>query len=140
MSKIISINKRGARVDFSWLPALEKILLRDFKGKFKNNQSVSIALINADEIQALNKVYRRKNKITDVLSFNLDSIQILGEVVICLQQARQQAKDKKKTLKSELQLLTVHGILHLLGYDHERGQKYATQQEAAEEKILNLLN
>ena len=140
MNKIISINKRGASADFSWLANLEKALLREFKTKFRKNETISIALVDSQEIQKLNRVYRSKNKVTDVLSFNMDSDQILGEVIICLEQARQQAKDKKSTLKSELQLLTVHGILHLLGYDHERGQKYAAQQEAAEEKILNLLN
>jgi probable rRNA maturation factor len=139
-NKIININKRGFSADFSWLPDIEKIFSSSFKKDFKKSRSISIALVGAEEIKQLNQVYRRKNKITDVLSFNMDSDQILGEVIICLEQAKAQAKVKQKTLKSELQLLTIHGILHLLGYDHERGEKYAAQQELAQEKILNLLN
>ena len=122
------------------MPDIEKIFSSSFKKDFKKSRSISIALVGAEEIKQLNQVYRRKNKITDVLSFNMDSDQILGEVIICLEQAKAQAKVKQKTLKSELQLLTIHGILHLLGYDHERGEKYAAQQELAQEKILNLLN
>ena len=59
--------------------------------------------------------------------------------MICLTQARRQAKLAKKTLKSELQTLTVHGILHLLGYDHEIGAKEASKQKQIEEEILSSL-
>ena len=134
--EILLINKRGESADFSWLSTLQKIVAR----KFKIKKQISIALISSKEIKALNKVYRKKDIATDVLSFNLDSREILGEIVICLGQARINAKQKKNTIVSELKLLTVHGLLHLLGYDHEKGKKYTIEQEEKEKEILLLLN
>jgi probable rRNA maturation factor len=133
---LLNINKRGLKADFAWLPFLEKIIKSDFKLK----KQISIALIDETEIKKLNKVYRKKNKVTDVLSFILDDEYVLGEVLICLSQARRQAKEKKNTYKAELQLLTVHGILHLLGYNHEISDKEAKKQAKAEQKILVKLN
>lgn len=135
-TKVLNINKRSLRVDFSWLPKLEKIL----KKRFNLKKQISIALLSDIEIKAMNKVYRHKDKVTDVLSFPLESDYIIGEVLICLGQARRQAKEKNKTLKSEIQLLTVHGILHILGYDHEISDKEAKRQEQEEQVILDLLN
>lgn len=135
MDSRLNINRRGWRADFSWLALLESIVVK----KFKFKGSISIALIDKKEIKELNRVYRRKDKVTDVLSFNLDSKELLGEIVICLDQAKKQAKSKKQTLKSELQLLTVHGILHLLGYNHELGPKDAAKQEEKQQEILALL-
>ena len=132
MTELLNINKRGLVADFSWLGILEKIIKTDFKLK----KQISIALLSDKEIRDLNRVYRKKNKVTDVLSFNLDSDQVLGEVLICLTQARRQAKAKKNTYRDELQLLTVHGILHLLGYDHEKSLAEEKKQEMAEQTIL----
>lgn len=133
---ILAINKRGVVADFSWLENLEKIVVK----KFKINKQISIALVSLTEIKELNRVYRKKDKVTDVLSFNIDSKEILGEIIICLEQAKKQAREKKQAISSELKLLTVHGILHLLGYDHEKGKKYAEEQEKTEQEILLLLN
>ncbi len=132
---ILNLNKRSFKVDFSWLLDLEKVI----KKELKVNKQISLALVDKKEIKKFNKVYRKKDNITDVLSFTLDDEYVLGEIIICLEQARKQAKEKKETLKSELQLLTVHGILHLLGYDHEKGFKYAKEQEKKEQEILNLI-
>ena len=132
MTELLNINKRGLVADFSWLGILEKIIKTDFKLK----KQISIALLSDKEIRDLNRVYRKKNKVTDVLSFNLDSDQVLGEVLICLTQARRQAKAKKNPYRDELQLLTVHGILHLLGYDHEKSLAEEKKQEMAEQTIL----
>ena len=141
MDSIIDLNKRGSAVDFTWLKDLEKILkskkLRlDLKSLKKY---ISLALVSKKEIKELNNVYRNKDSITDVLSFNLDTKEVLGEVVICLDQAKKQAKEKKNSIKSELKLLTIHGILHLLGYDHEISLKEAEKQENKEKEILELL-
>ncbi|MCB9802466.1 rRNA maturation RNase YbeY [Candidatus Nomurabacteria bacterium] len=133
--KIIFLNKRSYSADFSWLPALEKIIVKRFKLK----KNISIALVSEKEIRELNRVYRRKDKVTDVLSFNLDSEENLGEVIICLEQSKRQATTNKKTIKSELKLLTVHGILHLLGYDHELNEKEYLRQEKEQTIILELL-
>lgn len=136
MKGIININKRGFKVDFKWVASLETVILK----KFKIKKLISIALVTSEEIKTFNRVYRQKNKVTDVLSFNLDNDLVLGEVVICLDQLKKQAQEKNKTIKAELQLLTVHGILHLLGYDHERSHQAAQKQEKMEKSILQLLN
>lgn len=134
--KILNINKRSLVADFSWLPSLEKII----RSRFKIKRQISIALVSPQEIREMNRVYRRKDKVTDVLSFNMDGQEILGEIIICLPQAKKQAKEKKGTIKAELQLLTVHGILHLLGYDHEKNKKELLRQLATEQDILDKLN
>lgn len=140
MNKITSepfivLNKRSYRANFQWLAALEKIIKRRFQLK----KSISLALVSEQEIQNLNKVYRHKNKVTDVLSFNIDSPENLGEIVICLEKAKAQALEHKVSLITELQLLTTHGILHLLGYDHELSEAEYLRQEKEQEKILTLL-
>lgn len=135
-NKILNINKRSFNADFSWLTKLEKIVQKDFRVK----KQISIALVLPKEIKELNRVYRKKDKVTDVLSFSLDSKDILGEIIICLAQAKKQAQEKKNSIKLELQLLTVHGILHLLGYDHEKSDKEFLRQSKMEQKVLEKLN
>lgn len=132
-SQIISLNKRGYRADFTWLTDFSKVIL----SKYKIKKEISVALLNPEEIKKLNKIYRQKNKVTDVLSFNLEDKNILGEIVICLEQAKKQAIEKNKSIKSELKLLLLHGTLHLLGYDHEKGASEATRQEKEEQLLLS---
>ncbi len=133
---MIELNKRSQRADFSWILQLEKIIRR----RFKTKKTISVALISDKEIKEYNRVYRKKNKVTDVLSFILGEDDTLGEVLISLEQAKRQAKQNKKTIKSELQWLTVHGILHLLGFDHEISKKEEERQKEEEQKILKLLS
>lgn len=133
MNNLIHINKRGYRIDFSWLDDFATIAARRLKIK----KEISIALLSPLEIKKLNKIYRHKDKVTDVLSFGLDDKHLLGEIVICVEQAKKQAQEKKQSLQSELKLLVVHGTLHLLGYDHEISAKEAERQEAEEKKLLS---
>ena len=99
--------------------------------KFPYDAIVSVTLCDADYIRNLNKTYRGKDKATDVLSFpiydNGDfdmseciSGALLGDVVISLPRAHEQARELGNTFLEELAFLTVHSVLHLLGYDHER--------------------
>jgi len=133
MNNIISINKRGYRASFAWLDDFAKVVSKRFKIK----KEISVALLSPEEIKQLNKIYRKKDKVTDVLSFNLDDQKILGEIVICLAQAKKQALEKKTSLQSELKLLVTHGTLHLLGYDHEISDMEAERQEKEEKLLLN---
>jgi probable rRNA maturation factor len=139
VKSILNINKRGNRANFSWLPKLEMVVNRRFGKKIKK-RLISLALVKPQEIRYFNRVYRRKDEVTDVLSFSLDSPEILGEILICLSQARLQAKAGEKMFRTELQLLTIHGLLHLLGYDHEQGDRQAQQQSRLEQTILDLIN
>ncbi len=133
MDSIISINKRGQRANFAWLADFSQVVAKRYKIK----KEISVALLYPEEIKKLNKLYRQKNKVTDVLSFNLADKNILGEIVICLEQAKKQAKEKKTSLQAELKLLLAHGTLHLLGYDHEGSEVEADRQEKEEQILLN---
>ena len=88
---------------------------------------VGIALVSDRRIRALNRTYRRKDYATDVLSFRsepeplaLSPEPFLGEIVIARGVARRQAREARHSELTELRVLALHGLLHLLGYDHER--------------------
>jgi probable rRNA maturation factor len=80
---------------------------------------VTIAIVPDARVHALNRRYRRTNKPTDVLSFPADEPGQLGDVVIASGVARRQARDAGHSLQTEVRVLALHGLLHLLGYDHE---------------------
>ena len=96
--------------------------------KVEGPAELSLLVIGDSEVHRLNRQYRDKDSTTDVLSFGMsegeafvtppDGVRRLGEVVISCPQAERQAAKAKHSLKSELALLAVHGVLHLLGYDH----------------------
>lgn len=107
---------------------------------------LNLILVDKNFIKKLNKIYRNKNKPTDVLSFaNKSEFKIpqenhfLGEIFICLPIAKEQANQKKHSFFNELTILFVHGILHLVGYDHEKNRKAAEEMNQLEEKILKNL-
>lgn len=80
---------------------------------------VTIALVSDTEIQKLNKTFRRVNHATDVLSFPSLEPRVLGEIAIARGVARRQAKEAGHSELTEWRVLALHGLLHLLGYDHE---------------------
>ena len=93
---------------------------------------LSLLLTDDVEIQELNRTYRDLDKATDVLSFPQDKDAVnetgdtlLGDVVISVETAARQAEEHHLSFNEELILLTIHGILHLLGYDHERSPQEA---------------
>jgi probable rRNA maturation factor len=93
---------------------------------------LSLLLTDDVEIQELNKTYRDLDKATDVLSFPQDEDAVnesgdtlLGDVVISVETAARQAEEHHLSFNEELILLAIHGILHLLGYDHERSPQEA---------------
>lgn len=87
-------------------------------------REVSVLLTDDREIHALNRDYRHKDAPTDVLAFAYDEVEgapgaaSLGDVIISVERAAKQADSRRVDLASELELLAVHGTLHLLGYDH----------------------
>jgi len=102
---------------------------------------VSIALVDNDYIRSLNREYRQKDAPTDVLSFPLaddEDDEILGDVVISLEKAAEQAKEYGHSFSREVAFLTVHGVLHLLGHDHYEEEETRIMR-AKEEKILSAL-
>lgn len=102
----------------------------------------SLVITGDIKIRNLNKQFRGINKATDVISFPFDPAgegpRYLGDVVISLPRARAQAKASGHSLRNELQLLTVHGVLHLLGYDHGT-QREKAEMWTAQDEILHEL-
>jgi probable rRNA maturation factor len=82
--------------------------------------NVAVAVVSDRRVRELNRRYRRKDTATDVLSFPADEPGQLGDIVIALGVARRQASSAGHSLATEFRVLAVHGLLHLLGYDHER--------------------
>ena len=91
-----------------------------------NNAIFNIIIVSEDEIHQINKMYRNKDSVTDVISFALEDdntfvktdVRILGDIYICLKRAKDQSIEYGHSFLRELSFLTIHGLLHLLGYDH----------------------
>jgi probable rRNA maturation factor len=103
--------------------------------KLAENSEISITFVDNKEIRNLNKTYRKIDKATDVLSFPFDNsfnlpVKVLGDVIISLEKARSQAEEYGHSFDREIAFLLVHGILHLLGYDHQSPEE--------EEKMFSL--
>ena len=92
--------------------------------------SISVAIVDNEEIKKLNYQYRKKNKATDVLSFG-DGI---NEIVICPEEVKKNGSDFHKELKE----VVIHGVLHLLGYDHEQSEEEATKMFNKQNKYLKI--
>jgi probable rRNA maturation factor len=92
--------------------------------------TMTIAIVPDGRVQQLNRRYRRLDAPTDVLSFPSDERGYLGDVVIAAGVARRQAKQAGHSLQHELRVLALHGLLHLLGYDHEHDAGRMARVEA----------
>lgn len=99
-----------------------------------------IIFVGPQQMRELNKRYRGKDKVTDVLSFNEeDEGNYLGEIVLCRSYLREQARGYKVPYEEELVRMTIHGTLHLLGYDHMKpadAKKMLPRQEKYLEHYL----
>lgn len=139
----VEIARRGAGRK---LPSrrLKKIALAILGLLGQAEAELSLALIGNSEMRKLNAKYRRKDYPTDVLSFPMEQAgpaptRLLGDVIISVEKAREQAKQRGRTPDHELATLLIHGIVHLLGYDHERSAKDARAMKRLEDKIYRQL-
>lgn len=103
------------------------------------NYEISVSFVTNEEIRNLNNHYRQNNKETDVLSFPFEDdfdigINILGDIVISMEKAKEQAMDFGHTLERELAYLTVHSLLHLIGYNHMTEEEKQTMR--SREKLI----
>ena len=118
-------DSRGARLDVEVVisegvraPGLRRWLADVAPARARG--TVTVAIVPDARVRALNHEYRRKDRPTDVLSFPSEERGYLGDVVIAAGVARRQARAAGHSLQTELRVLALHGLLHLLGYDHER--------------------
>ena len=100
------------------------------------DMELSILLVGDDAIQALNGRWRGKAQATDVLSFPQEDDVLLGDLVISLETALRQATERGYALRDEVRVLMVHGLLHLLGYDHETGAADLREMAEAEARLM----
>ena len=117
----------------------------------KENYEIDVSLVDDETIHQINRDYRNVDRVTDVISFafnddkdpndqinSLEVQKMLGEILICLPQAKRQAAEIGNTLERELSFLFTHGLLHLLGYDHMTPEDEAIMF-SLQEKILGLV-
>ena len=120
------------------LTKMATLALRDYQ----HEAELTLRIVTPEEMTQLNNTYRKKNKVTNVLAFPSDlpeeivlASPFLGDVIICPEVLEQESKDLKKSLKSHWTLIVIHGVLHLLGYDHIKDDEAETMQ-AIEIKLL----
>jgi probable rRNA maturation factor len=116
--EIIFNNSKAAKVDERLLKKLAGIVAGSSVAAGRKAESVSVSFVSEKKMRELNKRYRKKDRPTDVLSFELNEDNILGDVVICPGIARENAKKYKVSYMDETSRLFVHGLLHLMGLDH----------------------
>lgn len=104
---------------------------------FRGITEVSVTLTDDEKIRKLNSDYRGKDAPTDVLSFPMEETGLLGDIVLSLERAQKQAEQYGHSFERETAFLTVHGMLHLLGYDHETSAQDRRRMFSLQEDILN---
>ncbi|MEE9519388.1 MAG: rRNA maturation RNase YbeY [bacterium] len=112
-----------------------------------NEAELSILLVDNTTIASLNTQWRRVEDSTDVLAFPMDEDHddiphppLLGDVVISVERAAAQAEEAGHSLENEMDALLIHGLLHLIGYDHEDSAEQATAMTLKEAELLGLLS
>lgn len=124
---VIRRRRRGAQGGD--LKALRRAVEITLAKEGVEGREVSVLLTDDREIRTLSRDFRGKDKPTDVLAFALDEAEplaleaSLGDIVISIERAREQSEARRVSLDSELELLAVHGALHLLGYDHSEAEE-----------------
>lgn len=102
-------------------------------------KKIELIITSDKEVRSLNKAYRNIDKTTDVLSFiyhdqNFPGTKdILGEIIISLQQVERQSREQKENVKNELYKIFIHGLVHLMGYDHSTDEEHVEMKKIEEE-------
>lgn len=145
MQLLIDQRNQDNKLDDKYFTDIEKaIIVALKKAGYGSDYEISLSIVDEEEIQALNKDYRGKDDVTDVLSFPLyerDHIEesgMLGDIVICDKRAFEQADEFGHSYEREIIYLTVHSVLHLLGYDHEN-EEDKLEMRTLEKEIMNEL-
>ncbi|OGO77231.1 MAG: rRNA maturation RNase YbeY [Clostridiales bacterium GWB2_37_7] len=156
MSVLIDNRQDKAVVDSKIESLVEQVVQKSLEVEVEDDYEVSISFVDNQEIRELNKQYRNKDSSTDVLSFPLMEFEeteenynnedeyvqedrLLGDIVISLEKAQEQADEYGHSFERELAFLVVHGVLHLLGMDHENEQQEKEMLQK-QDNILRLLN
>ena len=136
-----SINDLVGYKNYDYLDNVIKLAL---KKENVSNCIFSIIFVDEKEIQKINKEYRNIDKVTDVISFAFEDnsdvryndIRVLGDIYVCIPRMKEQAINYGHSEKRELSFLVVHGLLHLLGYDHQNEEEEKVMF-GLQEEVLN---
>lgn len=126
------------------VPAYEDLIKKAVEGtleyeNFDKNCEISVTFTDNENIRELNREYRDIDRETDVLSFPMDDEGdevVLGDVVISLEKAKEQAEEYGHSIEREISFLCVHSCLHLLGYDHETSEEDEKEMFMKQHEIL----
>lgn len=140
----LAIDSQGlpSESDFElWIVEAISQAVAQFDVSVPTSPELTIRLVDTEESQSLNCDYRGKDKPTNVLSFPFDNppgveLPLLGDLIICVPVVATEAEQQQKPLLAHWAHMTVHGCLHLLGFDHTSDQE-AEQMEALERQILS---
>ncbi|OQW49365.1 MAG: hypothetical protein A4S09_12085 [Proteobacteria bacterium SG_bin7] len=119
---------------FEWMAFFEKKISKIYREN--KEKTLTIVFVSPRRIKHLNKMYRKKNQPTDVLSFQGTYPQHFGDLILCPQVIKKQAKEHGLSFNLELAYMILHGILHLLGYEHESNAKKAKTMFKLQDKIF----
>lgn len=143
--------KRFEEVDYYFKMVIRNAILKTLEHeKFPYDAEVSVTLCDNEYIKTLNKEYRGKDSHTDVLSFPMYedgkfdmgeciSGAMLGDIVVSIERAKEQAKELGNSFLYEVAFLVIHSTLHLLGYDHERSAEDDEMQCRLQREIISTL-
>lgn len=123
----------------AWLKAFEKELSKATSHRV-NKMNLTVVFVSSSKMKSLNSSFRGKKKVTDILSFSGIESNDLGELVLCGEVIERQAKDHFLSNNQELGYLLIHGVLHLLGYEHEQGGAKAKKMFKLQDQIYDKLN
>jgi len=141
-SKIEIFNQVGE--DIPELETVEKVLYSAIEKEKLEGINFNLIIVDNDYIHELNKTYRNIDRETDVISFALEDdksfntteVRMLGDIYISIDRVRSQAEEYGHSFKRELYFLAIHGLLHLLGYDHMKEEDEKIMF-AKQEEVLN---
>jgi rRNA maturation RNase YbeY len=128
--------EREREGDAPWFEADAEALLAALE---LEGAELSVVLCNDERIAEMNAAWRGVDGPTDVLSFPQEDARVLGDLVISLDTAARQAATRSHGLRDELRILLVHGMLHLLGFDHERDRAAHEEMAARETELMGRL-
>ncbi|MBP8082627.1 MAG: rRNA maturation RNase YbeY [Spirochaetes bacterium] len=147
MNKIAVFTQGAVKFPYKDVPKtyITSVVRKTLKQLTLDNVSVSIIVSDNEFIKKINADYRKKDYPTDVISFAYreqpfpeikEENEVLGDIYISAEKAKEQAEEIGHSLSDEFARLLVHGILHLIGYDHEKGKKEEKRMQEMEDYIL----
>ena len=114
----------------------KEFLLEGIEKEKLNKKELLIVFTSSEEMKQLNKNYLNKNRATDILSFSPVVEESLGELILSIEKIKDQAIEHKLSFPEETMYLILHGLLHLLGYHHEKGGKMAKKMYQIQDNIF----